>query len=318
MIATTGEALVDLIEQPDGRFQACLGGSVCNFTLGLARQGLPVTYLNPLSHDKFGQQFLSLLSDNKVSLGAELASGFPTSLAVVSLDAYGSPTYAFHRQAVADRDSTDTQLIARFPAQLALLHTGGLSLVPDDLEKTLAVVAAARVRGATISIDANLRPLVVADQDTYIAGVKRAIAQADIVKVSDEDLRVLVFGSDDPSQIAASLFADSALQLIALTQGAQGAVLLTRTCQLALPAPAALTVVDTVGAGDCFHAGLIAYLENAGKLVQHQGAQALAQLAPALLEGALRHAIAAASLNITRSGCNPASWEETAEFAGTI
>jgi len=315
MIATIGEALVDLIEQPDGRFQACLGGSVCNFTLGLARQGVPTTYLNPLSQDKFGKKFYSLLSDNGVRFGSDATSLCPTALAVVSLDAQGSPTYAFHREAVADRDVTAETLIERFPDNLTLLHTGGLALVPDDLEKMLTAVREAKKRGALVSIDANLRPLAVTRRNGYIAGVKRAISQAHIVKVSDEDLEVLGFGDATLSELAAILFDQSTLQLIALTRGAQGAALLTRTCQVELPAPSDLAVIDTVGAGDCFHAGLIAYLERSGKLVTGQG---LEQLDQNFLRCALQHAIAAASLNIMRAGCDPATWEETVDAALTM
>ena len=320
MIATTGEALVDLIEQPDGMFQACLGGSVCNFTLGLARQGLPVTYLNPLSYDKFGKRFFALLTENNVLLGSPDASLLTTSLAVVSLDAKGSPTYAFYRQSVADRDIEAEQLIARLPQQLNLLHTGGLALVPDDLEKMLTVIAHAKHQGSTISIDANLRPLVVADQQqAYFSGVKRAIAQAHILKVSDEDLDALgygeISGETGMSDIVASLFQDSSLQLIVLTRGAEGAHLFTRTVKVKQAAPEALAVIDTVGAGDCFHAGLIAYLDRAGKLIAGQNPELLGQLDAAFLQQAVRHAIAAASINVMRSGCNPATWDETAEFA---
>ena len=311
MIATIGEALVDLIEQSDGNLRPCLGGSVCNFTLGLARQGVAATYLNPLSEDRFGKRFLALLSDNGVKLRQPASSPCPTSLAVVSLDAQGSPSYAFYRDGVADRDIDAEMLIARFPEHLQLLHTGGLALVPEDMGKMLYAIEAAKMRGAIISIDANLRPMVVKERDEYINGVRLAIRQAHIVKVSDEDLGVLGLGNAQPDELSEILFADSALQLIALTRGPEGALLLTRSCQVELPTPQGLQVIDTVGAGDCFHAGLIAYLQRAEKF---SAPEDLAQLDRVTLQAALQHAIASASINIQRAGCDPASWDETVQF----
>jgi fructokinase len=312
MIATIGEALVDLIEQQDGRFQACLGGSVCNFTLGVARQGISTAYLNPLSKDKFGEKFSALLSGNGVVLKANGGSASPTALAVVSLDDQGSPTYAFHRQGVADRDISAERLIASLPESLELLHTGGLALVPGDLEKILTVIREVGRRKALVSIDANLRPIAVTACDAYVEGVQQAIAQAHILKVSDEDLAILGFGDATPAMLAAILFHESTLQLIAVTHGARGATLLTRACQMTLPAPNDLKVADTVGAGDCFHAGLISYLARTGKLATEAS---LRQVDQDFLRCTLQHAIAAASINIMRSGCDPATWEETRQFS---
>lgn len=313
-VFTIGEALVDLIEQADTRFQACLGGSVCNFTLGLARQGVATTYLNPLSRDRFGRMFAARLLASGVRLGARSDSSCPTSLALVSLDPAGVPSYAFHRQGVADRDIDADALIAGFPDGFALLHTGGLALVAEDLEKHLTAMHAANARGAMVSIDANLRPQVVPQVDAYVEGVLRALRQAQIAKLSDEDCAVLGLGDKSPGELAEHLFANSSLQMIALTRGAQAAVLMTRHACVEVPVPGNLPVVDTVGAGDCFHAGLIAYLARNGKLDPRQnGGQipVLAALERDFLASALRHAIAAASVNIMRVGCDPATWEET-------
>ena len=311
MIATIGEALVDMIEQADGRFDACLGGSVCNFTQAIAMQGVPTTYLNPLSHDKFGTRFIDLLQKKGVRLGTDKRSGCPTSLAIVSLDQQGSPTYAFHRESVADRDITTEQLIAGLPAPCTLIHTGGLALVPADLDKILTTIGTAASRGTLISIDANLRPMAVKQRDDYVAGVRRVLQQAHIVKVSDEDLEVLGLADATLEQLSAALFEASSVQLIALTRGAAGAALLTRSQQVSMATPDNLKVIDTVGAGDCFQAGLIAYLQHADQLASPA---CLEQLDQAFLQAALRHAIAAASINITRTGCDPATWEQTVAF----
>lgn len=315
MIATIGEALVDLIEQSDGRFQACLGGSVCNFTIGLARQGVTTIYLNPLSEDHFGVRFAALLQASDVLLASATASSCPTALAVVSLDAQGSPTYAFHRQGVADRDISAEALVALLPANCELLHTGGLALVPDDIEKILAAMHAVTQRGSLVSIDANLRPLAVFERDRYIDGVRRAMRLAHIAKVSDEDLAHMDFDGATLGEISQALFHESTLQLIAVTRGPHGAALLTRTCQVEMPAPSNLYMVDTVGAGDCFHAGLIAYLQRSGKLASPTALQTLQQ---DYLHAALQHAISAASVNIMRAGCDPATWEQTVQFQKSL
>jgi fructokinase len=307
MIAALGEALVDLIQQPDGNFKPCLGGSVFNFTIGAARQGLDTAYLNPLSQDRFGQQFVAQLNDNKVAMRAGYISHFPTALAVVSLDAEGKPTYAFHHGPVADRDIDTQKIIASLPNKISLLHTGGLALIPEDVDKVIAVMQEV---GGVLSVDANLRPIASNDLEVYRQGVLRALKQAHIIKVSDEDLRHLGFASNDLIASAKKLFEHSEAQLIALTLGANGAALITRSAITQLTPPT-LRIQDTVGAGDCFQAGLISYLARAEKLNQ----AAIKTLDEKMLSKALRHAIAAASINITRAGCDPATWDETVAYS---
>ena len=310
MVVTFGEALVDLIEQPDGRFAAVLGGSVCNFTQAVARQGMPVTYLNPLSADSFGQRFAQHLGTAGVLLACPQRSAKPTSLAVVTLDANKVPAYAFHRAQVADRDILPEQACAALPAGMQLFHTGGLALVPDDIEATLQIIKAAAAAGALVSIDANMRPMVCPDLHLYAAGVRQALALAHVIKVSEEDLQYLGCRDADPVDAARSLFEDSAVELIALTLGEHGAQLLSRHGSVRLGIPAGVQVVDTVGAGDSFLAGLVASLWDAGKL----SLAALAQLDVPTLERAVQFAIATASLNVMREGCNPPTRAEVEQF----
>jgi len=86
----------------------------------------------------------------------------------------------------------------------------------------------------------------------------------------------------------------------------------TRHAKVQLPVPAAVTVLDTVGAGDCFQAGLLAWLAEAQQL----SSEALSELTQADLEAALRHAMAAAAINVQRQGCQPPRWDETRSFLG--
>lgn len=310
MVVTYGEALVDMIEMADGRFGAALGGAVCNFTLAAAYQSLDVCYLNPLSVDSFGQGFARLLSQAGVRLATPTRSAKPTSLAIVTLDASKSPSYTFHRLGVADRDITPAQARAALPPGLHLFHTGGLALVPEDLEATLDIVRAAAAAGALISIDANMRPLACDNLAAYAAGVHRALKHAHLLKVSEEDLCHLGFREQTPIEAARTLLDKLDVGLIALTLGAQGAMLLSRRASVTLAAPTGIPVIDTVGCGDCFLAGLVASLAATDNLT----VAALADADSDTLQHAVRHAVASASLNAMHEGCHPPTATNVADY----
>jgi fructokinase len=325
MLTCYGEALIDLIVSPYSHksmrtdSQACLGGSVFNFCIASARQGIATTYLNPLSSDSFGDQYRQWLQAEGVRQACRIPSLLPTSLAVVQLDTQGKARYAFHREAVADRDMTAAQAIAALPPDTTVLHTGCLMLVPTDWPTTRALLQAALALGAVVTVDANLRTVVCPNLAPYRASVLAACAMAHGVKVSDDDLVDLGAApaqvAADPVAVARALLLDKhsaglkcATQLIALTLGAAGAWLVTRQAQVFVHSAPGLVVADTVGAGDSFFAALLAYLARQDVL---SPAGLSAQLPTPLLQSALAHAVAAAGINVTRVGCNPATWAET-------
>ena len=303
-VATAGEALIDLIAGADGRFEPCLGGAVYNLTRALARQGVETLYLNPLSKDRFGRQLATAL----VQDGAHLACPAPvqqvTSLAVVNVDANGHPDYAFYREGVADRAVTATSLTqaCRQAEGLSLVCTGALALAPDDADTYLPWLAAQRQAGRTVVMDANLRPSVMPDLAKYRHHVLTALQYADVIKASDEDLVHLNLPGADALIQAQHLLQHSRASVMALTLGAKGAALLTRSGQLfGARELEPVTVVDTVGAGDCFLAGLVSAM-LAHKLAADWGSTpVLDQVAKTLLYSA----IASASLCVMRRGCVP-------------
>ena len=310
MIASYGEALVDLIEQSDGLFLPCLGGSVSNFCVAAARQGVLSVYLNPLSRDGFGRRFAALYQANSVVQAQPEPSHCPTALAVVTKNEHHEPSYIFHRETVADRDITLATLQKSWPEDIRILHTGCLTLTPQDIAQTMGLMAFAQSRGAVLSVDANIRLLATPSRAAYLADVEQALLKANIIKLSDEDLQALLPHLDParPEQLAQHYFAASPnIELIVYTCGAMGATLITRSQQITLPPAHGLKVVDTVGAGDCFAAALLVWLYK-------QGPDVLATVRGATqptLRLALQHALTAAGINVTRAGCDPASWEET-------
>lgn len=306
-VATAGEALIDLISQPDGRLDPCLGGAVFNLTRAIARQGLGVAYLNPLSSDRFGRQLAQALQDDGVTLARQAPVASPTSLAVVAVDAQGHPDYAFYRQGVADRDTSAARLgeaCAALPA-LELVCSGCLALAPEDAEVYLPWLRAQRAQGRTVVVDANLRPSVMPDLPAYRRNVLAALQMADIIKASDEDLEHLGVPGTDAVDRAAGLLEGTPARFFALTLGARGACLLGRDGHLWHAAERApVAVVDTVGAGDCFLAGLlVAWLQQPQR-------QTAGPLQDATAQALLTHALASATLCVMRRGAVPPTADE--------
>jgi fructokinase len=311
-VATAGEALIDLIQEADGRLRPCNGGAVYNLTRALGHQGVGALYLNPLSADRFGRGMAEAIHETAVTLARDTPVHEPTSLAVVGLDAEGKASYSFYREGVADRQVNANDMNAQCAAQptLKIVATGCLALVADDADKYLPWLKAQRAAGRLVVVDANLRPAIVPDMAAYQRSVMHSLAQAHIVKVSDDDLVTLGFDAEEPIDGAKALLRAIPAQWLALTMGAKGAVVMHQDGRTwhAIE-PARVKVGDTVGAGDCFLAGMLV------ALLERPAIQAAATAADLTLDGSdvehiLCHAIASASLCVQEVGCVPPRLEQ--------
>lgn len=301
-VAVFGEALIDLVGNDDGGYRAHLGGSPYNFAIGLARQGVGVSFLAPFSDDTFGERLRSSLEREGVAITIARRSRLPTSLALVTVGAGGVPSYRLYRQGVADADVDFDELAAHVPSGLELFHTGSLALAPEQLDKVKRLVAMLRERGTVISVDVNVRLGAVLDRDAYVAGVRSLLPLADVVKASDDDLAALGFGAELAyEQMGGGLLVE--------TRGGAGAVLHAADGTVARAAYPVAEVADTIGAGDAFHAAFVARLLRAGAL-----RRPLERLARSELEAALDFACAAAAINVSRAGCSPPARAEVESF----
>ncbi|MFN7154485.1 MAG: PfkB family carbohydrate kinase [Acidovorax sp.] len=318
--AIAGEALIDLIRRPDGSYLPCLGGALYNLCRALARQGVGTQYLNPLSRDRFGRELAAQLVADGVLLAQPEPVQQVTSLAVVNLNERGHPDYAFYREGVADRAVSAHGLIEACTAlpALQLVCTGALALDERDTAIYLPWLAAQRAAGRCVVVDANLRPSVMPDLAAYRTTVHAALAHAHIIKTSDEDLdHLAVPGTDALTRARHLLAANPKAHLLALTLGAEGAWLLHRNgAQCFAKEAQPLEVVDTVGAGDSFLAGLLAHLLRQAQVAGGvRFVQFVETLTAEACRTALRHALASASLCVVEQGCVPPGWDAASEWS---
>lgn len=310
-IAVLGEALIDLIISEDGAYRPHLGGSPYNVAIGLARQSVEVSYLTSLSDDKFGDELRGALVREGVQVPLQRRSLWPTSLALVTVSDSGQPSYRLYREGIADKDTSLEEIVANLPDGLEVFHTGSLAITPSQIPKIVALFEELRAREVCISIDINIRLRASIDQEKYLAGVRRLLPMADLVKASDEDIQAFSLPGDLRTA-AEKLHSEMNDGLLILTEGNGGAVLFTSFSDAAPIEKRAYPVeklIDTVGAGDTFHSAFLAYLSRAGEL---GGIHALRGATS--LESALDYACAAAAINVSRAGCSPPTMSEVLEF----
>jgi fructokinase len=302
MVCVIGEALIDLVlaapavddSGTDG-YLAHPGGSPYNVAIGLARLGQPTRLLARLSADAFGRQLRAHAEANQVDLSLAVAATEPSTLAVVNLDAQRNATYDFYRNGTADWQRTPAEL-ARIPDDAGWLHTGSLASWTDPGASVIEARLTELKPSCLISYDPNIRPLLLADHDQAITRVERLVGLADVVKVSAEDLAWLYPGKAIDDLL--DTWRKRGPALVVVTDGGRGAHLLAER-PLTVPA-VPVPIVDTVGAGDAFMAGLINALVRDGALKPGQ-----ASLSDEAARTAVAEAGLVAALTCARAGANP-------------
>ncbi len=296
MFTVVGEALVDLVGERGSRtFVAHPGGSPANVALGLARLGHPVTLVTQLGADPFGEMVSAHLRASGVRVDARYRPETRTSLAVATLVA-GSATYDF-------RIDWDVPAVALPQADVRCLHTGSLAtaLAPGSTQVT-ALLERERRRGqVTLSYDPNVRPALLGTPEAARPTIEHLVGLADVVKVSDEDLRWLYPGRQEED--VAQEWRSRGPALVVVTRGAAGVVAVTGTHVLH-QSSRRIALVDTVGAGDAFTAGLLDGLARAD-LLGGSRHEALAGIDAPTLSGVLDRANLVAAVTCSRPGADP-------------
>ncbi len=294
-VTVVGEALIDIVIPRSGPTIEHVGGSPANVAIGLSRLGHRTTLATHIGTDARGKRIADLMAGEGVELSPGSTDAARTPTAAAHLDAAGVATYDF------DLDWTLDPADVVVPDG-AHVHTGSIAatLAPGGTA-VLEVLRAAREH-ATISYDPNARPTLMGSPEVARPAIEQLIRLSDVVKASDEDVRWL-YGTAPLTQVLAE-WAAMGPAICAVTQGGSDVVVLAAGTIEHFPT-LPTTVLDTVGAGDSFMAGLISGLVDLGLLGNAAARERLRFAQWPAIRTAVDRALACAAVTVSRAGANP-------------
>ncbi|MFA6506502.1 MAG: carbohydrate kinase [Treponemataceae bacterium] len=317
MILCCGEALIDMVPSGD-LYRPCPGGSPYNSAVAIGRLGVPVSFLGRLAKDFFGDLLLERLSASKVRTDLIARSEQNSTLAFVKLEHGKEPQYAFYTADTADRSFSSGDLPARLPSDTTCILFGSISMTMEPVASTIEQLIQRERDARVISFDPNIRPIMIKDMEAYLRRLEAWIAASTIVKISNADIEFVYPALSLNEAIERILSLGPAL--VVVTLGKNGSTAVGKRGQdcarpgtlFCASAPVYdIEIVDTIGAGDTFHAAFLAWLEEHGKMSR----KAISALSEAELTEALSFANLAASLVCAKRGAEPPTKAEMDAYA---
>ncbi|MBA8817798.1 carbohydrate kinase [Ochrobactrum sp. P6BS-III] len=300
MILCCGEALIDMLPREtatgETAFVPFAGGSVFNSAIALGRLGVPTGFFSGISSDFFGEVLRDTLARSNVDYSFAAISDRPTTLAFVRL-VDGQARYAFYDENTAGRMLSESDMPFVDDSIDAMLF-GCISLISEPCGSVYETLMTREAPKRVMFLDPNIRAGFITDREKHLARMKRMIALADIVKLSDEDLNW--FGEHGSHDEIAAEWLKLGPKLIVITKGAHGADAYTAGATVRVPG-VKVDVVDTVGAGDTVNAGILVSLHNQGLL--NKGS--IENLNEDQIHSAVALGVRAAAVTVSRAGANP-------------
>ncbi len=297
-----GELLIDFTpvgETEDGRllFARNPGGAPANVAVQALRAGTSAGFLGRVGKDMFGDFLVGTLRDCGVETqGLIQDPEYATTLAFVQLNQQGDRDFSFYRSPGADTRLEAGERELALVGQCQLLCFGSLLLTAEPSRSAVEkLVAHAKSLGKITAYDPNWRPPLWPSQEEGVARMRSLIPQADIMKVSDEELQLLT-GEADLAAGANALLSQGVF-VVVVTRGPKGCAVFTPGYSLERSTYDTL-VKDTTGSGDSFFGALLAKVVESGKKP--------GELTEDELAGFVEFANAAGAVCATKTGAIPA------------
>ncbi len=298
-IVALGELLIDFTHQSSDAegyptMTAHPGGAPANFLAAAAAFGAKTALLGKVGADAFGRLLTATLAKAGIETCGIIAdeNAF-TTLAFVTLGENGEREFSFARKPGADTCLRFEELDLNLIDEAKIFHFGSLSLTDEPARSaTVRAVAYAKEKGKLISCDPNLRKPLWKSLDEAKEQILWALDQADIVKISDDEVEFL-FGLDAKAG-ASHICENFGAKLVFVTCGAEGAYFKNAVAEGHAPALGGINAIDTTGAGDIFGGSAVWKLLQLGKAPDTLSVEELREIAA--------FASTAAGLSTTKSG----------------
>ncbi|TVR06416.1 MAG: carbohydrate kinase [Phormidium sp. GEM2.Bin31] len=264
------------------------GGAPANVACGLVKLGTPAGFIGCVGNDEPGDKLVQVLNDVGVEItGIQRHPEAPTRQVYVVRSEEGDREFAGFG-GFDSADFADTRLDAgQIPESLFVeaeyLVMGTLELAYPQSQQAIARCRdLARQHGVQVLIDVNWRPVFWQDVESAKATIRKAIADADLLKLSEEEADFL-FNTQVVTEVATQLPGVSKLMI---TRGDRGCSYCFGDVVGNIEA-FPVTVQDTTGAGDGFVAGFLHQLQKHGVDALHDPENARTVMIYASAVGAL-------------------------------
>lgn len=298
-VVALGELLIDFASKSVNAegypvMEANPGGAPGNFLAALNAYGAKTAFIGKVGDDIFGHLLIRTLKKAGIDTGAIVIDPHVfTTLAFVTFDQNGERSFGFSRKPGADAALCPDEIPRQLLGETKIFHFGSLSLTNEPVRSaTREAVHCAKTKGALITFDPNFRAPLWGSEDAARREILWGISQADILKISDEEVRFL--WDCAPEEGANRLLNEANPSLVMVTMGKKGALLKTKNASVKVACPP-VTAVDTTGAGDIFGGSAVAKFLETQKAIHQLNEKDLASIG--------RFATTAASLSTeTRGG----------------
>lgn len=298
-IVSIGEILIDFAsvsadELGYPTMAAHPGGAPANFLAAAQKCGLQTAMLGKVGEDAFGHLLIGTLKDAGIETrGVVIDPKVFTTLAFVTFDESGDRSFSFARKPGADTCLRADELDLTLIEECRDLHFGTLSLTDEPARSACEkAIAYAKQQGKLISFDPNYRAPLWTSVETAKDAILWGLGQADIVKISDNEVD-LIFGLS-PEEGAKAILEKHPVKLVFVTCGADGCVYANRNAFGSVPGLKGIKAIDTTGAGDIFGGSAVAAVLKSGKAPDALGKEELKEIAS--------FAVKMSGLSVTKPG----------------